>query len=794
MAGDGFLQSTSIEEGDDDAHRPTLQASAEGPLKRDRYYPLDIPDLPFCRYDHRRLTARDIMVHRIMAEYMNPSRISPRIYDNYISYPNTFDPVKSADEQLGLDLQLLRKLLFTSHADDNPPHTKPLVASLPPRNRPMPKGLHVPYVTRETATVVEGPRNRPPILGDQILDLVTRHYLETDDAALRTWIAFARPQRMAAAQPAQPVQQTGRQGKASTTRRGQFEEFGKILNEQGRREGKAWNQKDVDHLRTFQRQVGVQDELLLYDGGAFLPSLVQTRDEGSQGVNGTRRGVDLTHWAVTKRKYMKRTNDRLEMPTWPEKNPDIRFILQPAWRYRNDFKAMITDQMRRPLDLGLNPGRGRNRDGVWSTGQTPSRREGKQDPDGVYRGRQARIRQRSTSEPPPGSFTSANFPAADPSVTDILLQVQFPRMSLARLDARSRRRSLSRTRIEEMFDWDVSIVDRRSLVSSVPQTEDQEESPVEESVILELPTNPILEAQAPHSPASATSSAQAHGKGRKKGRKGKSPAEPVRCQNCFDMNHTTMSCKAPCGFCGAPNPSVHAQSPPPAPRDLNPRRSRFMQPPPAEPPVRPGPFEYQRAHLAFKCPVVRQNRCKCVPFPTWHLAASCSVPCKRDCGNPAPKGSFKHRNAMTCRARCCMCGLKGHSGKECRLRKCRCGGAHLGQDCNWQPTCRVKGCDRYWCGVHCRECGSGEKPFVGWRCWRCLGHPRPFPSKPSRKKGANPEDGEDMFPCDGPEEDCLDLEEMAERGGTQEADATAGPAVEAGPSSLFGDPRERLGV
>jgi hypothetical protein len=37
----------------------------------------------------------------------------------------------------------------------------------------------------------------------------------------------------------------------------------------------------------------------------------------------------------------------------------------------------------------------------------------------------------------------------------------------------------------------------------------------------------------------------------------------------------------------------------------------------------------------------------------------------------------------------------------------------------------VSGCDRFHCGIHCRECGSTEKPFIGFRCTKCLGFEEP---------------------------------------------------------------------
>jgi hypothetical protein len=128
-------------------------------------------------------------------------------------------------------------------------------------------------------------------------------------------------------------------------------------------------------------------------------------------------------------------------------------------------------------------------------------------------------------------------------------------------------------------------------------------------------------------------------------------------------------------------------------------------------------------HLAPQCPVARRSRCKCVAFPTFHTAARCHVRCSRACGGPGSPGSFRHYNAMTCRSRCCMCGIRGHSGRECRLRRCRCGGAHLTQDCRWKVDCPAPDCDRFLCGLHCRACGVRKSktspPFVDWLCVTC---------------------------------------------------------------------------
>lgn len=61
-------------------------AEASGDGKETRFYPLDAADLPFARYEHSGLTERDIMVHNIMAHYMNPSRLKPSEHRRYTTF------------------------------------------------------------------------------------------------------------------------------------------------------------------------------------------------------------------------------------------------------------------------------------------------------------------------------------------------------------------------------------------------------------------------------------------------------------------------------------------------------------------------------------------------------------------------------------------------------------------------------------------------------------------------------------------------------------------------------------
>ncbi len=155
----------------------------------------------------------------------------------------------------------------------------------------------------------------------------------------------------------------------------------------------------------------------------------------------------------------------------------------------------------------------------------------------------------------------------------------------------------------------------------------------------------------------------------------------ITCNNCAKYGHPAAKCPSSCGYCDS------------------------------------------KEHKASSCPVQPVNRCKCRPFPQFHTAANCFVRCSRRCGSPYPPGHFKHKNAVLCSHRCCMCGLKGHTGRKCNLQKCRCGESHLTQDCRWKVECPARSCGRYLCTEHCRECGrvraSGEY-FVGMTCPKCL--------------------------------------------------------------------------
>ncbi|KAK0715257.1 hypothetical protein B0H67DRAFT_553820 [Lasiosphaeris hirsuta] len=671
-----------------------------------RHYPVDIPNAPFDRYEHRRLTAQDILVHRIMADFMNPSRVTPGTYCAYLKKPPNFNPISMQDKELGGDLRLLQKLIFTSYAHQPPGKRDTLKIPKQDVRGWLPAGR----------ITVEGPHNKPATIADQVLDTVMRFYFEVDDATLRAWITRSGPLRNNDGPRLHDGVPPWRSRRLAglTRQHAAVMYFNTSSNLETNRDCAPFSPTDRGALGKLAPKVHLQDYFLLYDGGAFLPYLRRGMDKSAGALNGTSRRLKRGHWTADEPRH-----HAVYTPVWPERRGDgMRFIMQSPWGDRDLDEHSLRQPYYWKLDLCLNPSRGRNRDGIWSTGQYPAAEKWKDEG-----GRYGRPRRRCGSEPPPGSFAAADFPL--PSKFEIMarMEILYPRMTLRELDRRSRRRSLSRTRIEDMFDWNIDLVDIGA--SSTP---------------------PLRETVSPISGPALTST---------EGQSSTMPQYEPRCENCADRTHHTTGCTSPCGHCGAPNPSQRHLT---VLKSLEPDNnigeymwnhptipiSNFYpnpDPNPDDEPPRPG--QHHHPHTAPNCPVKRENRCKCVSFPTFHTAEHCGIPCRR-CGggdgkgvaaNHAP-GTYQHRTAMLCRRRCCMCGLRGHSGRECRFRQCRCGGAHLGQDCTWKPTCRVPGCDRFLCGVHCRDCGNEEKPFVQGKCWRCLGmEAPPVSSEGSRRRG-----------------------------------------------------------
>lgn len=771
----------------------------------ERHWPLDLPSgLPFERYEHRRLAARDILVHRIMNAlfapatlYLGQDRVTslsatlagPRrpltrlrvacaysnngnndeedddVVDNLrgldittrISIPyHNFPGLKTVDRGLARDVEVLRKMLVTRSASEwvQQDLVKPAkaVAAWP--------GVQPPVTLFWERDRGPPSTDQWPSIENEMLDLVRMHYLEMDDPVTRLWLGMTDAPRRSAYKTLQ--KKTAKQGshKDHVQKRVAWHERNQAEDD------KRWYPEEIAHLRALQRQTHVANERPLYEGGVFLPPL-QRRVMESKAMRAT-----YLHITMVNKSQSYFTNEhngheiQAEVYPWPEPHVPRRVLHAPSvlsWRQKQQF---FRSEMPLVDFASGRTGRGLDRDGIWSTARWYG--------DDVPRGRTSRRRRRrAASEPPPGTFTTARLPVSFNSMREVLI---FPKMPLSTMERRARRRSLSRTRIAEMFNWDITLEDPPPKPPTKPQF--QELLPSLSKVLAGLLDQlnateqpaPFLERysalwdelyhrfeqrQLSIHPISSSTDAAAlsaqHGaspplkwmvdvdggerfelreecneNGDVKinmyfhNLEATSPA-PL-CTNCASPSHETKKCRLPCGYCGAPNPNIEREH-----VDSARKTCRYL----------PGPFEddhpkagkHDNPHLASNCPVAWQNRCKCAPFPQFHPAAKCFVRCSRPCGNTThPPGHFKHKNAMVCQSRCCMCGMPGHSGMKCKWKTCRCGGAHLGQDCAWHPACRVPGCDRFHCGVHCRACGidrhtDGEAGFVlvGGLCPACAG-------------------------------------------------------------------------
>lgn len=682
-----------------------------GQLPGARHYPLDM-HLPFEHYEHRRLAARDILVSRVVSKLLFPaSKGLAQAYDTHRSHENglhNFAPIKRHDKALARDLELLWKMLTTcSTTDDHfePPfpfaHAKVLSsAGLLQAGAPR-KKQHVPVEEQGRVRVT---------VGEEIEDMVRRHYLETDDACLRLWLQTIQLPSLSSYNTL-PTGSRAEDTHAALAQRRRKRDVA-----QASEDGKKWYTEDTQRLAAIQAKIGETRLPHLHDGGAFLPQL-RLRVFSSKAArvdylaNSADTGKDIL--LLHHESFRDRIMDTVY--PWPEEGQAPRRVLHvPSCGSRSKRQWQQAMESSPPVDFSSGAtGRGLERNGIWSTAVCG---EGV-----VERGRSAmRPRRRATSEPPHGMFTSARLPRSLNRLKGTLI---FPQMKLGTMYQRSRRRSLSRTRVAEMFDW--KIRSRQACEQERLQEEAQYEAQrgswqtpltyeysarllalseyVDRTILLSnIKVEKVEWAELNRMLDRVFHEASGH----------KSGQRP--CPNCAGRH---LTCPEPCGFCGAPSPdSTRIAS------ALSLAQIKSFSKMTGQEHRR-----YANLHTATHCPVAKQNRCKCGPFPQYHVAAKCAVLCSRECGNTHPPGHFKHKNAMTCKARCCMCGIKGHSGSQCKLKRCRCGGAHLGQDCTWKVECRVEGCYRFLCGLHCSECrmsreqlGEGSR-FEGRRCPVCLG-------------------------------------------------------------------------
>lgn len=687
------------------------KTSHDGQQPSARHYPLDI-DLPFEHYEHRRIAARDIIVHRVMSKLLfPPSKGLAQAFDirrsgTHENSFHNFGPIKRHDRALANDLELLRKMLTTSSITDN--QFEPLCfftqAKAPSSTAPLRRAV----IRQGWRAGVAGERVRAvrPTIGEEIKDLVRRHYLETDDACLRVWLQTIQAPSLSSYNTLPTSSRPEQTHAASAQRRKKREKT------QTADDGKKWYKEDTERLAAISAKLRETGLPSLYDGGPFLPQLRRplisskaARADYLASSTESVKDVLLQH-----KRFWDCIMDMVY--PWPEGHASRRVLHLPSCRWRSEKQWVQAMKTSPPVDFSSEiTGRGLQRNGLWSTAVYGD--------DIGERGRPAqRSRRRATSEPPHGVFTSARLPLPFSRLDGFLI---FPQMKLDNMYQRSRRRSLSRTRIAELFDWnsrprhghdqggchEESQCDAQHNSEQTPSTSEYStrlhafNTCLEDSIRLcDTDVDKVDWAELNRMLHVALGEAEVY-------KFGDNP-----CPNCTSPHSV---CTRPCGFCGAPSPNsncvVSALSLSQI-ESLRDSGQEFRQ--------------RENLHTADDCPVAKQNRCKCVPFPQYHVAAKCAILCSRDCGNRYPPGHFKHKNAMTCKSRCCMCGIKGHSGSQCKLKRCRCGGSHLGQDCTWKVECRVKGCDNFLCGLHCSECGMSREQleegsrFEGRKCPACL--------------------------------------------------------------------------
>lgn len=685
---------------------PSNETLGDKQLPNARHYPLDI-DLPFDHYEHR-LVARDILVNRVMSKLLFPgSKGLAQAYDVHRSYENglhNFAPIKRHDESLARDLELLRKMLTTcSSADDRfelfypSAYAKVLTSTALLQAGAPRKTWHVPVEELGKVRVT---------VGEEIRDLVRRHYLETDDACLRLWLQTIQPPSLSSYNtlPSGSRAENTHAAMAQRRKRHDAEELAG--------DGKKWYKEDAQRLADIRKKMREARLTPLHDGGASLPQLrlrilssKAGRVQFLASSSDLRKNDVLLHHESARDRMMD-----MAFP-WPEGPAPRRVLHVPSCGSRSKRQWLQAMESSPPVDFSSGvTGRGLQRSGFWSTAACG---------DGVVeRGRSARrTRRRATSEPPHGMFTSARLPRSVNLLRGTLI---FPQMKLGTMYQRSRRRSLSRTRIAEMFDWKAR--SRQVYEQERRQQEAQYEAQLSSwqppwtpeyatrldalnrcgshtLLLYDIEVEEVEGARLNRMLHRVLDEAAGY----------KSSEHP--CPNCAARH---LTCPEPCGFCGAPSSDSSCLA-----NALSLSQLRLSTGFPGQ--------ECGNLHKATDCPVAKQNRCKCGPFPQYHVAAKCAVLCSRDCGNIHPAGHFKHKNAMTCKSRCCMCGIKGHSGSQCKSKRCRCGGAHLGQDCTWKVECRVEGCYRFLCGLHCSECGMSREQleegsrFEGRKCPVCLG-------------------------------------------------------------------------
>ncbi|KAI2464126.1 hypothetical protein F4781DRAFT_414166 [Annulohypoxylon bovei var. microspora] len=355
------------------------------------HYPLNGLDLDFSRYEHRPLGAHGIMVNRIMEDYMAPTRVKAEVYEMPI-YDALFSLIKDRDRLLGLDIQVLSKILRTNY--DWPLHPGDLQLLYAP---------HLDIILGHKVLIVSDDWIN---VGRAILGLVERHYLESDPS-MRIWLRH----------------------------------FHSYCSHATPKHGPGWKKDVVEHLKGLQIVSGTQYLHYLFSGGHYLPINIPPGVQFS--INPCFTGTPLL--------------DFLKIPRHPH----------PRGR-----KTVVRPLRTTPI------------------GNTPLRKM-----PSLHRGRP----RHSNSVPAAGAWGTATIQnLIGYSNIEEKFAIYFPHRRLSELDKLSRRRSLSRTHIREMFTDRPKFHYRKPIGKEAPK------------------------------------------------------AMKYPCDNCAQYNHHTRNCPSQCGFCGSP--------------------------------------------------------------------------------------------------------------------------------------------------------------------------------------------------------------------------------------------------
>lgn len=186
-----------------------------------RHYPLH-EELPFERYEHRALGARDVMVHRIMETYMFPRKVKASVLDVPVDHDFVLYPVKGQDVGTALDIHCVQRMLMTEWD---------VMAPMLVWSKSLPDWRPPPPRFQELRRV-----------GDMMLDLVQRHFLEVADPSLRVLLRHLKHYHIhTSADP-----------------------------------GRGWKDAMIQHLKSYQRHAMEHQWCSLFSG-AVHPALNDTR-------------------------------------------------------------------------------------------------------------------------------------------------------------------------------------------------------------------------------------------------------------------------------------------------------------------------------------------------------------------------------------------------------------------------------------------------------------------------------------------------------------------------------------